>query len=45
MPGAGHLFEEPGTLDSVQHHAIGWFRRHLAETSPETIRPARGSLT
>src|SRR4051794_30521703 len=30
VPGAGHLFEEPGTLDAVQHHAILWFRRHLA---------------
>jgi dienelactone hydrolase len=30
VPGAGHLFEEPGTLDAVQHHAIRWFRRHLA---------------
>jgi putative phosphoribosyl transferase len=30
VPGAGHLFEEPGTLDAVQRHAIRWFRRHLA---------------
>jgi putative phosphoribosyl transferase len=30
VPGAGHLFEEPGMLDAVQHHAIRWFRRHLA---------------
>jgi putative phosphoribosyl transferase len=30
VPGAGHLFEEPGTLDVVQQHAIRWFRRHLA---------------
>src|SRR3954463_11613982 len=30
VPGAGHLFEEPGTLDAVQHHAIRWFRRYLA---------------
>jgi putative phosphoribosyl transferase len=30
VPGAGHLFEEAGTLDAVQRHAIGWFRRHLA---------------
>ena len=30
VPGAGHLFEEPGTLDAVRDHAIRWFRRHLA---------------
>ncbi|MGE3781551.1 MAG: phosphoribosyltransferase, partial [Alphaproteobacteria bacterium] len=30
VPGAGHLFEEPGTLAEVQRHAIRWFRRHLA---------------
>jgi putative phosphoribosyl transferase len=25
VPGAGHLFEEPDTLDQVVAHAIGWF--------------------
>ena len=30
VPGAGHLFEEPGTLAEVQRHAIRWFRRYLA---------------
>src|SRR5439155_11262465 len=30
VEGAGHLFEEPGTLDEVQLHAARWFRRHLA---------------
>ena len=30
IPDAGHLFEEPGTLDAVQLQAIRWFRRHLA---------------
>lgn len=29
VPGAGHLFEEPGTLDQVVTHASAWFRRHL----------------
>src|SRR5438270_1733542 len=28
VPGGGHLFEEPGTLDVVQNHAMSWFRRH-----------------
>jgi putative phosphoribosyl transferase len=30
VPGAGHLFEEPGTLDEVARLAIEWFERHLA---------------
>jgi hypothetical protein len=30
VPGVRHLFEEPGTLDEVERHAIRWFRRHLA---------------
>jgi pimeloyl-ACP methyl ester carboxylesterase len=30
VPGAGHLFEEPGTLDQVVQHATGWFLRYLA---------------
>ncbi len=30
VPGATHLFEEPGTLDTVAHLARGWFARHLA---------------
>jgi pimeloyl-ACP methyl ester carboxylesterase len=29
VPGAGHLFEEPGALDQVTELAIGWFRRYL----------------
>jgi putative phosphoribosyl transferase len=29
VPGATHLFEEPGTLDQVIAHAIDWFRQHL----------------
>ncbi|XKE43891.1 dienelactone hydrolase family protein [Halomonas organivorans] len=28
VPGATHLFEEPGTLEEVQAHAARWFRRH-----------------
>jgi putative phosphoribosyl transferase len=30
VEGAGHLFEEPGALDEVEHHAERWFRYHLA---------------
>jgi putative phosphoribosyl transferase len=29
VPGASHLFEEPGTLDEVVRLAIDWFGRHL----------------
>ena len=30
VPGASHLFEEPGALDRVAELAAGWFLRHLA---------------
>jgi pimeloyl-ACP methyl ester carboxylesterase len=30
VPGAGHLFEEPGTLEAMTEHAVGWFTHHLA---------------
>ncbi len=29
VPGATHLFEEPGTLERVAELAAGWFTRHL----------------
>jgi putative phosphoribosyl transferase len=29
IPGASHLFEEPGTLQQVAHLAADWFQRHL----------------
>jgi putative phosphoribosyl transferase len=29
VPGATHLFEEPGTLEEVADQAVKWFRRHL----------------
>lgn len=29
VPGATHLFEEPGTLEQVSRLAANWFRRHL----------------
>lgn len=31
VPGATHLFEEPGALDQVARHASRWFVRHLAD--------------
>src|SRR6266567_4398458 len=32
IPGAGHLFEEPGTLDQVMDDAKRWFLRFLPRT-------------
>jgi len=29
VPGATHLFEEPGTLEQVAYLAGEWFKRHL----------------
>lgn len=29
IPGAGHLFEEPGALETVIAHAADWFAAHL----------------
>ena len=42
VPGATHLFEEPGALDQVVDHAARWFLRHLArgEGRPDVQRQA-----
>ena len=34
VPGATHLFEEPGTLDEVARLATAWFAHHLAPAPP-----------
>lgn len=34
VPGATHLFEEPGALDSVTRLAAEWFREHLVAKEP-----------
>jgi putative phosphoribosyl transferase len=34
VPGATHLFEEPGALEAVADLAAGWFLEHLAGTRP-----------
>jgi putative phosphoribosyl transferase len=31
VPGATHLFEEPGTLEQVAEHAGRWFQRYLQQ--------------
>lgn len=37
VPGAGHLFEEPGTLDYVVRKATDWFERFGSAKGPEPI--------
>jgi putative phosphoribosyl transferase len=38
VPGATHLFEEPGALENVAELARDWFTRHL---SPQTLNAPR----
>lgn len=38
IPGATHLFEEPGTLEEVAHLAATWFQRFLCP-SPQSLPP------
>lgn len=38
VPGATHLFEEPGTLEQVAHMAARWFLSNLAPEPQETVR-------
>lgn len=33
IPGASHLFEEPGTLEQVAREALHWFEQHLTPAS------------
>lgn len=33
VPGAGHLFDEPGTLEQVAQQAADWFERYLSPDS------------
>lgn len=37
IPGATHLFEEPGTLEEVAHGAGEWFQRHLVPNDAEGV--------
>lgn len=40
IPGATHLFEEPGALEEVARLARDWFARHLAPAVPSLVNPA-----
>jgi putative phosphoribosyl transferase len=42
VPGATHLFEEPGTLEEVARLAADWFSQHLARPSSARARAAKG---
>lgn len=52
VPGAGHLFEEPGKLEAVTQLACGWFEHYLpapagltpAEAAPVTDSSLAGAL-
>ncbi|MGH2579363.1 MAG: dienelactone hydrolase family protein [Actinomycetota bacterium] len=39
IPGAGHLFEEPGALERVSELAAEWFARHLREAGAGANEP------
>lgn len=39
VPGATHLFEEPGTLEQVCSLASGWFEKHLRQPALAPISP------
>jgi putative phosphoribosyl transferase len=39
VPGATHLFEEPGTLGAVAGLAARWFERHLSERPAIGVHP------
>jgi putative phosphoribosyl transferase len=34
VPGATHLFEEPGTLEQVSRLALAWCQRYLTTARP-----------
>ena len=40
VPGAGYLFEEPGTLDIAVDHAAKWFKAHLDYRVTTKPKPA-----
>jgi pimeloyl-ACP methyl ester carboxylesterase len=42
VPGATHLFEEPGTLEQVSRLAIAWFRQHLSKQGGPHVQESPG---
>lgn len=45
VPGATHLFEEPGTLEQVAQLAAEWFNQHLGHESEKRTRARKNSPT
>jgi putative phosphoribosyl transferase len=45
VPNAGHLFEEPGTLEEVMRLAGDWFERSLTARAPAATPQARTPAT
>lgn len=43
VPGAGHLFEEPGTLDLAIGYAANWLEQHFAPLTATVPHPAISS--
>lgn len=41
VPGATHLFEEPGALEQVASLAADWLQRHLAQSEVRSTAPRR----
>jgi dienelactone hydrolase len=41
VPGAGHLFEEPGSLDEAVRHARNWFLIHFTDAAERETRHER----
>ena len=42
VPGAGHLFEEPGALAQVSRLATGWFTRYLGGSAEQELAASGG---
>ncbi len=43
IPGATHLFEEPGTLEEVAQHATNWFTRHLCRKGSQKSKDEKSA--
>ncbi|HEY4730727.1 MAG TPA: hypothetical protein VIH41_06325 [Myxococcales bacterium] len=44
VPGATHLFEEPGTLEAVARLAAAWFRHFLVERPQTHSEATQGEI-
>jgi putative phosphoribosyl transferase len=44
IPGAGHIFEEPGKIEEVVEYAADWFQQHLPEHELSLIEPKQEVL-